>query len=361
MAYISKLNIVNFKSHSNFKENLKSNNNIVIIGPNGSGKTNLIESLNFFSNSKSIRGEKLTNLIKLGSVGRAKVGIEISSNNNKFLLEYNLSKNNEDITKKFFVDAKAVKNLKSINEIIKFIWLSPHMEKIMYEGKSIKRKFIDKLITQFDENFNFSLSEYKKNTTERLVLLKEKRDEKWLRILEKKISESIFEIFINRRIFSKKISVLSKKKLLNFRSFEIIFSNQYENYLDNKNDALKIIENILYKNRFIDEISKRNNFGINDDDIVIKDEKKKISSDYLSTGEQKAILLSIILSNCHLYKDNNQEFIMLFDEISSHIDKSNLKKFFKEIDKFETQTWYTGNDKNLFQVIENKAFFIEIT
>ena len=52
---------------------------------------------------------------------------------------------------------------------------------------------------------------------------------------------------------------------------------------------------------------------------------------------------------------------MLFDEISSHIDKSNLKKFFEEIDKFETQTWYTGNDKKSLQVIENKAFFIEIT
>ncbi len=361
MAYISKLNIVNFKSHQNFKKNLKNNNNIVVTGPNGSGKTNLIESLNFFSSSKSIRGEKLNKLIKLGTEGRAKVGIEISSNKNKFFLEYTLLKNDEDITKKFRVDDKAVKNLKSINEIIKFIWLSPPMEKIMYEGKSIKRKFIDKLIAQFDEDFNFSLNEYKKYTTERLMLLKEKGDEKWLSILEKKISESIFDIFINRRIFSKKISLLSKNKLLNFRSFEIIFSNLYENYLDNKSEALKIIEHVIYKNRFIDEISKRNNFGINDDDIVIKDGKKKISSDYLSTGEQKAILLSIILSNCHLYKDNNQEFIMLFDEISSHIDKSNLKKFFEEIDKFETQTWYTGNDKNLFQVIENKAFFIEIT
>tara|TARA_B100000886_G_scaffold48347_2_gene29778 strand:- start:32117 stop:33202 length:1086 start_codon:yes stop_codon:yes gene_type:complete len=361
MAYISELNIVNFKSHLNFKENFKSNKNIIVIGPNGSGKTNLIESLNFFSNSKSIRGEKLTNLIKLGSAGRAKVSIEISSNKNKFLLEYNLTKNNEDVTKKFLIDDKVVKNLKSINKIIKFVWLSPPMEKIMYEGKSIKRKFIDKLIAQFDENFNLSLSEYKKYTAERLILLKEKRDEKWLKILEKKISESIYEIFINRRLFSKKISLLSKKKLLNFRSFEIIFSNLYENYLSNKDEAIKIIENTLYKNRFIDETSKRSNFSINDDEIVIKDEKKKISSDYLSTGEQKAILLSIILSNCHLYKDNNQEFIMLFDEISSHIDKSNLKKFFEEIDKFETQTWYTGNDKNLFQVIENKAFFIEIT
>ena len=79
MAYISKLNIVNFKSHSNFKENFKNNKNIVVIGPNGSGKTNLIESLNFFSSSKSIRGEKLTNLIKLESEGRAKVGIETVS------------------------------------------------------------------------------------------------------------------------------------------------------------------------------------------------------------------------------------------------------------------------------------------
>ena len=64
MAYISKLNIVNFKSHSNFKENLKKNNNIVVIGPNGSGKTNLIESLNFFSYSKKFSGDKITHLLK---------------------------------------------------------------------------------------------------------------------------------------------------------------------------------------------------------------------------------------------------------------------------------------------------------
>ena len=163
----------------------------------------------------------MNNLIKLGTEGRAKVGIEISSNKNKFFLEYTLLKNNEDVTKKFRVDDKAVKNLKSINEIIKFIWLSPPMEKIMYEGKSIKRKFIDKLIAQFDENFNFSLNEYKKYTTERLMLLKEKGDEKWLSILEKKISESIFEIFINRRIFSKRISLLSKNKLLNLEVLKL--------------------------------------------------------------------------------------------------------------------------------------------
>ena len=79
----------------------------------------------------------------------------------------------------------------------------------MYEGKSIKRKFIDKLIAQFDEDFNFSLNEYKKYTTERLMLLKRKGRRKMVKYIRKKNFRVYFDIFINRRIFSKKC-LLSK-------------------------------------------------------------------------------------------------------------------------------------------------------
>ena len=85
-----------------------------------------------------------------------------------------------------------------------------------------------------------------------------------------------------------------------------------------------------------------------------------MNTDLCSTGEQKSLLLSIILSCGWIYKDEYINFILLFDEISSHIDQKNIEKFFAEVAKFETQAWYTGTDKNLFQAIENKAFFIDL-
>ena len=90
------------------------------------------------------------------------------------------------------------------------------------------------------------------------------------------------------------------------------------------------------------------------------DTQKNISTDACSTGEQKSSLLTIILANCWKLKNENKEFILLLDEATSHIDSVNFKKLFDEVDKFDTQIWYTGTNKNLFQVIENKGFFIHL-
>ena len=71
-------------------------------------------------------------------------------------------------------------------------------------------------------------------------------------------------------------------------------------------------------------------------------------------------MLTIILANCWKLKSEEKDFILLLDEATSHIDENNFEKLFKEVSKFETQIWYTGTSKKLFQVIENKGFFIHL-
>ena len=102
------------------------------------------------------------------------------------------------------------------------------------------------------------------------------------------------------------------------------------------------------------------NFSINTDEIYILDIKNNLNVESSSTGEQKSSLLTIILANCWKLKNDNKEFILLLDEATSHIDSQNFKKLFVEVDKFNTQIWYTGTNKNMFQVIENKGFFIHL-
>lgn len=358
MAKIKSINLINFKSYSSFSRDVNSKN-IILTGPNGSGKTNILEALSFFSNSKGLRNEKLNNQIKKNSDGKAIVNVNLESNKLDYKISYEIINCNNKIKKEFKSDEKIV-NQNVIGKIIKFIWLSPSMDNIMYEGKSIKRKFFDKLISQYNLKFVNLLNEYKTLSNERIKLLSDERNNSWIKILENKISKILYDIFLGRRSYASLINNISAKELHNFKKFVIKYELPFESDIKNKDVCLKIIENIIMKNRTLDLVTKRNTFGINNDDISFFDIIKKVSSDLLSTGEQKSVLLSIILSNCHLYKKNNQNFIMLFDEISSHIDENNMIKFFAEIDKFDTQTWYTGTDKILFQAIENKAFFIEI-
>ena len=169
-----------------------------------------------------------------------------------------------------------------------------------------------------------------------------------------------FERYDERRNKISIINNISKKKLNKFREFKIIISNDQELDLENENSFIEKVKKIFFEKRNLDATIKRNSYGPSIDEIFFYDENKQLNTDLCSTGEQKSLLLSIILSCGWIYKDENINFILLFDEISSHIDQKNIEKFFAEVAKFETQAWYTGTDKNLFQAIENKAFFIDL-
>ena len=359
MAFVENIKIHNFKSHIKFQSDLPTNH-IVISGNNGIGKTNLLETLSFFSNSKGIRSNKLENFFYKDNPDKD-IFVECSLKQENFSsnIAYKIYKKNNIITKDFFLDGKKISNLE-INKLVNFIWLSPHMDKIMYDGSVIKRKFLDKIISNLDFNFKKNIRDFKKLADERLVLMQNQNDLKWIAILEEKMAKILFQILSERRNKISIINNISKKKLNKFREFKIIISNDQELDLENENSFIEKVKKIFFEKRNLDATIKRNSYGPSIDEIFFYDENKKLNTDLCSTGEQKSLLLSIILSCGWIYKDENINFILLFDEISSHIDKKNIEKFFAEVAKFETQAWYTGTDKNLFQAIENKAFFIDL-
>ncbi len=362
MASIEKIQIKNFKSHKNYSLNInKKFRHIVIYGDNGVGKTNLIETLSHFSNSKGLRGDSIEKIVPLSHSGIAdtKVTLNIFSRGSILNLIFLLEQNDNSIKKIFFIDQKKT-SLANIKNYISFIWLSPYMDKIMHEGQSVKRNFIDKMISQNDKYFNRILSTYKKDLSERISVLKSSKDEKWLGILEHRIAENIYDILNIRRNYAYELNSIISKKLKNFRDIELNYKNILNLDFENKNISVKIFSEKLKINRQLDEISKRTNFGINSDQIFFFDKKNKIDTDFCSTGEQKSSLLTIILANCWKMKIEKKDFILLLDEAISHIDEENFKKLFNEVDKFDTQIWYTGTSKNLFQVIENKGFFIHL-
>ena len=362
MASIEKIQIKNFKSHKDYSIKIDNKfKHIVIFGNNGVGKTNLLEGFSFFSNSKGLRGDTIEKIIPSSSLGLVdtQIDIEFTSNDNLQNVSFKLDEENKVIKKTFFLNHRKT-SLSNIRKYVSFIWLSPYMDKIMYEGQSIKRSFIDKMISQNDKYFNKTLLSYKKDISERLIILKNSKDEKWLDIIEKQITESFYFILQSRRKYAEKLNKIINNKLKNFREVELRFLNNFLKKIDNKEHTVDQILEKFKVNRTIDEISKRTNFSINSDEIIFYDVKNEINTDACSTGEQKSSLLTIILGNCWKLKEEDKEFILLLDEATSHIDDENFEKLFNEVDKFGTQIWYTGTSRNLFQVIENKGFFIHL-
>lgn len=360
MAFIDTLELFNFKSHVNFKKRFQNDKHIVIFGKNGVGKTNLLESLSYFSNLKGLRGDKVENLFSnLSKEPKIKLKLKFQGYKKVYKISYEFEKKVDKVEKQFFLDEQKISH-NNIKKFLNFVWLSPYLDKVMYEGNTIKRNFIDKLVSQNSEIFSKNHSSYKKNISERISILKKSNDERWLSIIEEKISQEMYNIFDERRKFAENLTNEIKQKLSNFREIKIFYNNENFTAQKEKDHLIEIFKNKLLKNRQIDEISKRTNFGINTDEVVFFDVKNNLNTDSCSTGEQKSSLLSIILGNCWMMKKNEKDFILLLDEATSHIDSFNFAKLFEEVEKFNTQIWYTGTSKNLFQVIENKGFFIEL-
>ena len=362
MAGIDKLKITNFKSYKDYDLVINNNNkHIVIYGKNGVGKTNILESLSLFSNAKGLRGTGIEETMPKDNTSKlqTKISINIISLIQKYKLSLLIKEESGQFKKNYMLDNKKI-SLRSIKNYISFIWLTPYMDKIMNEGQTLKRNFIDKMIAQNDRFFNKIILQNKKDMAERLQVLQNSNDEKWLSLLEKKIASNIFEIFVIRRKYAEELNNIILSKLANFSCINIEYKNNLFNNLSDKCISVSLFMEELKKKRQLDTITKRSNFGINTDEIIFFDKKNNINTNFCSTGEQKSSLLTLILANCWKLKLNNKDFILLLDEATSHIDDKNFKNLFLEVDKFDTQIWYTGTNKKMFQVIENKGFFIHL-
>ena len=232
MAFIEKIKLQNFKSHTLFQKNISSNN-IVIHGNNGIGKTNLLESLSFFSNSKGMRANKLENFLQKNNITESKfaqVECQLKQKNYSTNISYKIYKQSGQIYKNFFIDNKKSFN-SQVGNLVKFIWLSPHMDKIMYEEGKNKKKFLDKIISNLKQDFRKYLSDFKKLSEERIALLINSHDNKWISIVENKMAVLFYLILIERRKQVRDLNILGEDKLKLFSKFKINISNELEKYL----------------------------------------------------------------------------------------------------------------------------------
>jgi DNA replication and repair protein RecF len=359
MFLIKDIKLQNFRSYS-FKK-LKTDHPVIcIVGANGSGKTNILEAISLIADKKGIRGVAIEDCIKKDSRDKTIISSTISYDDKDYKVDVFFELKEDKIKRSLNIDNNKSSLAESFKDIT-FVWLTPQMDRIMYEGDSVKRKFLDKIISNYNFEYKKNLITFKKLSDERIHLLKENQDLQWIDILEKKMAEQLWTIFSYRRIFIKDLNDIIIKKLNNFLNIILNIKNNYD--LDDKiskEEFIKYFEKKYLEKREIDQIIKRNSVGPQFDVFEFFNKETKLNSDLCSTGEQKKILISLILGFIWLIKFQNKNSILLFDEIASHIDGKNLELFFNEIEKIGMQTWYTGTDKQLFQAIENKAFFVKL-
>ena len=356
--YIEKLTLKNFRNHKNLNLNLK-NSSILIYGGNGCGKTNVLEAISLLNQGKGIRKANIDNYLNqeeisnvgyktwginadfVGPKGKTNIGTGLKNN---LLHKSRVAKINSDYAP-----------LSSLGKVLNISWITPQMCVLFQTSMSEKRRFIDRLTLSLDNLHLARVYKYEKLLRQRnKILMQPKTDDKWLDTIESQISELSIAISARRLDLLEELDKLHNIELNNnsltkhFPSAGIVINGLIEKLLKVQ-PAVEVEDFMrleLKKSRLDLELSIS---GPNNSSIEIFNRKNKKNLDTSSTGEQKLLLISIILSHARLLNNKfNMAPILLLDDIAEHLDNKHRAALFLEISKHQAQSWFTSTSKDAF-------------
>lgn len=338
--YFNNIKLKNFRNYKNININLHRNLNI-LIGDNGEGKTNILESIYFLSLLKSHRTTKLSNLINFEEQ-YIEISTNITNDNDKKIVTYvkfdklngkNISINNLNFSR-----------LTDFIGYIKVVMIAPEDMKIIKDSPNTRRKFLDVNISQIDKIYLKSIIRYTKLLNLKNNLLKERNiNDKLLDVYDEQISLYSGIIISKRLQYINMLNKFSKsihdEISCNRENINIVYKS-FIDYKDSKNMKNKIL-NVLKNNRNIDKIKKNSIYGIHKDDFIIFINNKE-ALNYSSQGQQKSAIISIKLSMLKIIKEITKEYpILLLDDILSELDVKRRKfllNFLPDVQTFITCT-----------------------
>ena len=371
--YLKKLNLQKFRNHLNLNLIL-SDSPILIYGENGCGKTNILEAISLLGPGKGLRKSKSEDyLLK-----------NISSNEENRLWGVNAdlqtpSGNINIGTGSLQKSLKKSRNMRinfenssqsSVGEILKISWVTPQMCMLFQLSMSERRRFIDRLTSTLDSSHINRVFRYEKLIRERSnIIIQFKNETIWLNAIEKKISELSVCIAASRLNLILELDNLYEEESRNgslikdFPPAKIELKGDIENLLI-RNSAIHVedqIQQILKKGNIKNDISF-NGPHTTQINIINRNNGKQV--EISSTGEQKLILISIILSHARMLNIKfNMPPILLLDDIIEHLDEKHRHALFLEVSKHFAQSWFTSTNKEPFETfpnIMNKIFLPKV-
>ena len=374
---IKKLSLTNFRNHQSFK--FESDASVIsIIGQNGSGKTNILEAISLLSPiSKGIRGAKISEFQKFEVPSEASqeglqdsnfvqpwtVFSEIETDDDEISLGVSFEKESaEKKTEKKIYNLNGDKLKKPAQEIpqyFSYVSLVPTQDHTFSSGSTSRRDFLDRLASVFFYDYQTILNNFESLKSQRRRLLYSYPiDDFWISSLEEQMASAAVIVASYR---NEVIDLLNKNinaaEMSEFPAAIVSVKGEIENnLLEMKGLEVEQEYAVKLKNeRQQDKESNRTNSGIHRSDFVALHGIKKMPAEICSMGEQKAVLLSIILSTILAKKSfSGRTPLLLLDEVAAHLDEVKRGRLYEFIKNVDCQTWLTSTEKEHFLGLDSE-------
>ena len=345
---------------------------VALIGPNGAGKTNLLEAVSFLAPGRGLRGARLSEVERIGSppgagwavaavletpTGPVEIGTgrEVAANG---------SGAGERDRRVVRVDGHPAKGQTALAEHVAIVWLTPQMDRLFLEGSSGRRRFLDRLVFGFDPAHAGRLSRYEHALRERARLLRDGRvDEGWLSGLEDQMATTGVAVAAARRDVVQRLRAACGRAVGPFPGADLAVLGAVERWLD-EGPALAAEDSLrqsLRDSRRLDSDTGGAAVGPHKSDLAVRHTLKDMPAALCSTGEQKALLIAIVLANARLLAaERGAAPLLLLDEVAAHLDPHRREALFDEILALGAQAWMTGTDDNVFAPLGSAALRFHI-
>ena len=366
-ARICRLTLNNFRNYH--AASLETGaDTVVLVGPNGAGKTNLIEAISFFAPGRGLRRATLDEVAFREGDGSWAVAAEVEGALGLATLGTGIERRADDgaaLTRTCRIDREPVSSAAAFADHLRVLWLVPAMDQLFVGAPSERRRFLDRLALAVGAEHGGRVNALDRALRSRNRLLEDARaDPHWLDAVEHETAELAVAVAGSRAETVRRLgAVLASAKETAFPPAEISLDGWMEKLLP-EHPAVDIEERyraVLRDNRGRDAAAGRTLDGPHLTDLSVIYADKGIAASEASTGEQKAILIGLVLAHARLIAAmTGIAPILLLDEIVAHLDPSRRAALHQELAQLDTQVFMTGADPALFVEVGDRAAMFEI-
>ncbi len=347
---VTRLTLSHFRSYK--QAEIESEGGIMALyGANGAGKTNILEALSMLSPGRGLRRAGPAELMRQPEALGWKVSAELYSLSERHEIS---TRAENDSPRTVEIDGKKAPQL-ALGRLARVVWLVPVMDRLWVEGASERRRFLDRMVMSFHPRHAEATLAYEKAMRERNRLLKDQvNDPSWYGALEVKMAENGAEIIANRADVLARLQAAQDSVKTAFPTAELSIIGDALATPDDMREAFSA-------GRPQDLRAGRTLDGPHRADLHAVFQAKGVEARACSTGEQKALLISLILANARALRDDfGAPPILLLDEVAAHLDADRRAALYNELHALKAQAWLTGTGPELFEALEGRATLLHV-
>ncbi|TPM53723.1 DNA replication/repair protein RecF [Mesorhizobium sp. B2-2-3] len=364
-THISKLTLTNFRNYAALSVELEPGA-VVFSGDNGAGKTNLLEAISLLTPGRGLRRAPYADVAREGGDGGFALHARLDGPDGQVEIGTGISGGDSlgEGGRRVRINGATARSAEDMLEWLRVVWLTPAMDALFTGPAADRRRFLDRLVLAIDPGHGQRALDYEKAMRGRNRLLTEgSRDLSWFEAIEMQMAETGVAIAAARaemvRLLAAMIDRLPDSGP--FPQADIGLSGDLEAEIANTPavDVEERFRRTLAGGRDRDRAAGRTLEGPHRSDLVVRHRPKAMPAALCSTGEQKALLVGIVLSHARLTGEmSGLTPILLLDEIAAHLDGGRRAALFSILEELNCQAFMTGTDAALFSSLAGRAQFL---